>query len=242
VAENKLENAVFITGGGQRIGAYLVRQFLLETDYPVIFTYRTHHPEVDQLVGLGAQAIQVDLMSAGAIQALVDSVFTHASSLRAVVHNASVWLNDEEAPALSDEYRSLFGLHVDGPICLNEALKSLLNASSSSLKDIISLSDFGVANPNSQTIAYLASKAALQNAMQNFAKKFAPEIKVNDIAPGLILFNEGDSEEYKAKRLAQSAIPIEPGAGVVWQAVQYLMNSPYTTGISLPLNGGNHLV
>ena len=137
-------------------------------------------------------------------------------------------LNDNEASALSEEYRSLFCLHVDTPIYLNEALKPLLQASSSSLKDIISLSDFGVANPNSQTISYLASKAALQNAMQNFAKKFAPEIKVNDIAPGLIMFNEGDGEEYKAKRLAQSALPIEPGPEVVWQAVQYLMNSSYT--------------
>ena len=235
------ENAVLITGGGQRIGAYLVRQFLLQGQYPVIFTYRTPRAEVDELIALGAIAIQCDFTQQTELPGLVEQIKQTVSSLRAVIHNASLWLNDEQAPALSAQYQSLFQIHVEAPIYLNQQLKPLLNASDCEYKDIISLSDNSVNRVTDNHVAYLSSKAAMQTASQVFAKKFAPDIKVNDIAPALIEFNIGDSTEYKEKRLTQAAIPIEPGAKVVWQAVSYLMNNSYTTGISLPLNGGRHL-
>jgi len=242
MGKNLKENAIFITGGGQRIGAYLVRRFLQNTDYPVVFTYRTHHPQVDDLIELGATAIQCDFEQQNNLPGLVKQMNQYCKSLRAVIHNASLWLSDEQAPPFSKQYASLFCVHVDTPNYLNVQLKPLLLASNSSLKDIISLSDYSVNKVTEFHSAYLSSKAAMQTVSQVFAKQFAPDIKVNDIAPALIEFNSGDSEEYKAKRLAQAALPIEPGAEVIWQAVNYIMNSPYTTGISLPVNGGRHLI
>ena len=242
MAVTQIENAILITGGGQRIGAYLVRQFLQKTDFPVVFTYRTHRAEVDELVSLGAVAIQCDFTENNALPGLVEKLKQQISSLRAVIHNASLWLSDEQAPALSAEYSALFKVHVETPIYLNTELAQLLLASSNALKDIISISDYSVSRASDSNIAYLASKSALQNVAQGFAKKYAPDIKVNDIAPALIQFNVGDSNDYMQKRLAQSALPIEPGAEVVWQAVNYLMNSSYTTGATLQLDGGRHLL
>ena len=236
------QNAVLITGGGQRIGAYLVKLFLQQGDYPVVFTYRTPRAEVDELIALGATAIQCDFTQTDSLTGLVTQLTEQFSSMRAIIHNASLWLNDEQAPALSQAYQSLFRVHVEAPCYLNEQLKPLLLAANSEFKDIISLSDSSVSRVLDTHAAYLASKAAMQTVSQVFAKKFAPEIKVNDIAPALIEFNIGDTAEYKQQRLAQSAIPIEPGAKVVWQAVNYLMNNSYTTGVSLPLNGGKHLL
>jgi dihydromonapterin reductase/dihydrofolate reductase len=236
-----LDNAVFITGAGQRIGAFLVRAILANTDYPVVFTYRTAHPEVAQLQALGAIGIQVDFNDVDAVAGLLAEVSERVASLRGVIHNASQWLSDEPWPNLS-AYSTLFKLHVEVPYALNQALHGLLLASDSPLKDIISISDYSVARPSSEHIAYLASKAAMQSMSKGFAKKYAPFIKVNDIAPALILFNENDTIEYKARRLAQSALGIEPGARVVWQAVEYVMNSPYTTGTVLSLDGGRSVM
>lgn len=238
----QLENAVLITGGGQRIGAYLVRQFLSQTDFPVVFTYRTHRPEVDELIALGAVAIQVDFSDVQKLPGLVEEIKNHCKSLRVLIHNASLWLSDKQAPALSSEYSDLFKVHVEVPIYLNDHLHPLLLATNSPLKDIISLSDYSVNRVTDTHIAYLSSKAALQNLTQGFAKKFAPDIKVNDIAPALIQFNLWDNDDYKRKRLAQAVLPIEPGAVVVWQAIDYLMNNSYTTGTVLPLNGGRNLL
>lgn len=234
----KLQNAVLITGAGQRIGYHLARQFLQQAEFPVVFTYRTHRPQVDELMALGAIGFQIDFTQPEELPALLKEIESQVESLRAVIHNASMWQCDEEL----DQIQSLFQIHVEAPYYLNNALVPLLKASSSPLKDIISLSDCSVNRVSGEHIAYLSSKAALQTMSKGFAKKFAPEIKVNDIAPALIMFNEGDSEDYKQKRLAQSALGVEPGPEVVWQAVQYLMNSPYTTGAVLPLEGGRSLV
>ncbi|MBD3754487.1 MAG: dihydromonapterin reductase [Gammaproteobacteria bacterium] len=236
-----LNDAILITGAGQRIGFYLAKRFV-EAGQPVIFTYRTHRPQVDELIALGALGIQVDFNEDGAIERCVQRVREQVGSLRALIHNASVWLTDEQVAANPMAFNALMRVHVEVPYRLNEALQPLLLASSSVLKDIVTLSDASTAQANDRYMVYLASKAALQNMSRNFAKKYAPQIKVNDIAPGLILFNEGDSEAYKQQRLKQSALGIEPGEEVVWQALQYLLQSPYTTGISLPLEGGKTLL
>ncbi|MBN2866236.1 MAG: dihydromonapterin reductase [Thiotrichales bacterium] len=237
-----LQNAIFITGAGQRIGLFLAKQVLLHTDYPVVFTYRSEKPGVAELIALGAIGFQVDFNQVNAEQTLITQLQQTVASLRAVVHNASTWASDEDVANDFTLYDSMFKTHVELPYRLNVALKPLLDASDSALKDIVAITDTSVDLVNDQHIAYLASKTALNNLTKNFAKKYAPEIKVNAIAPGLILFNEGDTSEYKQKRLTQSAIPIEPGAIVIWQALEYLLNSSYTTGISLPVDGGKNLI
>jgi dihydromonapterin reductase / dihydrofolate reductase len=69
----------------------------------------------------------------------------------------------------------------------------------------------------------------------------APEIKVNSIAPALIMFNEGDSQAFKQQILSRSGFGVEPGPEVVYQAIRYLMDNPYVTGTCLDLNGGGML-
>lgn len=238
----KLQNAIFISGAGQRIGAYLARYFIEKTDFPVVFTYRTKHADVDQLIELGAVAIQCDFLAEKALPNLLKQLSSQVESLRAVIHNASLWLDDVQAPVGSEAYQAMFKVHVDTPMYLNRALYPFLMQSDSALKDIISISDDSVDRANDSTIGYLASKAALQNLSKHFAKKYAPDIKVNDIAPGLIKFNLSDSDDYKKRRLSQSAIPVEPGEVVIASAVEYLMQSPYTTGSCVQLNGGRHLI
>ena len=237
-----LNNAIFISGAGQRIGLYLAKQFLQHTDYPVVFTYRSLKPGVNELIEMGAVGIQIDFNHDKAFDVLLDELQKNVASLRAVIHNASTWASDEGVATDFAMYDSMFKTHVEMPYRLNIELQPMLKASDSVLKDIVAITDTSVSLANDQHIAYLASKAALDNLTKNFAKKYAPEIKVNAIAPGLILFNDGDSAEYKVKRLTQSAIPIEPGAVVIWEALQYLLNSAYTTGISLPVDGGKSLI
>jgi len=237
-----LKEAVFISGAGQRVGLYLAKQFLLQTDYPVVFTYRTEKPGVAELKALGAIGIQVDFSQMESVDGLVQTLNQQVASLRAVIHNASTWADDVTVADNNNVFTEMFKVHVDVPYQLNIALKPMLDNANSTLKDIIAITDSSIELPNDRHIAYMATKAALNNMTKNFAKKYAPHIKVNSVAPGLILFNKGDSEAYKQRRLAQSAIAIEPGADVVWQAVHYVLNSGYTTGICLPVDGGKPLI
>ncbi|MBE0493182.1 MAG: dihydromonapterin reductase [Thiomicrospira sp.] len=230
----KLKNAILITGAGQRVGLHLAKQFLLEKDYPVIFSFRNPKPGVDELIKLGAHAIQVDFTDAKQRAGFIEQVGQTAESLRAIVHNASIWLDDEVENSFDQQWQ----VHVKTPYELNRALTPLLRASDGELKDIISLSDASVERGSANQIGYSASKAALQNMTRSFAQALAPDIKVNDIAPGLVMFNQHDKADYREKRLQKSLLGIEPGAQVVFEALTYLMNSPYSTGSTLTLDGG----
>ena len=90
-------------------------------------------------------------------------------------------------------------------------------------------------------IAYAASKAALDNMSRSFARKLAPEIKVNAIAPSLILFNEGDDAEYRKQALDKSLMKIAPGEKEISDLIEYLFSSRYVTGRSFAVDGGRHL-
>ncbi len=237
-----LENAVLITGAGQRIGLHLAKRFLEETDYPVLFTYRTPRASVAMLEAAGARGIMVDLAEPDAAVKVARFVSEQALSLRCVVHNASQWLKDEQLQGCPDALQALVRLHMQVPYELNLLLASWLRAASSPLKDIISISDFNTARGSDQHAFYLATKAGLQNLTKSFAKKYAPEIKVNDIAPALIMFNDEDDEAYRQARLKKSLLQMEPGAEVVWQTVRYIMENPYLTATSLPLDGGRSVV
>lgn len=232
----KLSQAVFISGAGQRVGYYLAKRFLSDTDYPVVFSYLTERPQVSELMALGAIGIRADFLQADEVCALIERLYARVESLRVVIHNASLWQPDS---ALDGEgFDALYRLHMAVPFQLNQACYRLLTASPGKVSDIMSISDDALSYGSADYSAYLATKAGLQSLSRSFAAKYAPHIKVNDIQPGLIMFNKQDSDAYKQARLAKTALGLEPGPAVVWQAVRYLMDNPYVTGTVLKLDGG----
>ena len=231
-----MEKVVLITGAGQRIGFYLAEQFLQQTAYPVLFTYRTFRPEVWALLDMGAVGVQVDFNHPEAISKLEDALQS-VQSLRGVIHNASIWEADTEVVAQPVLWDQLFTVHAKVPYEVNQLCEPwLLKAvENGEMADIVHITDCKVKTGSPDHAAYLASKAALSSLTQSFAKRFAPRIQVNEIAPGLILFNEGDDEAYRQARLAKNAIPIEPGPEVIWQTVDYLFKNIYATGTVIEL-------
>lgn len=236
-----MKNAILITGAGQRIGLALAKHYLGQ-GYEVIFSYRSHKAGVDELGALGALGFQVDFNQDDQVAGFIRSVLHQCVSLRAVIHNASAWLTDQQVIQEADGFSQLFKIHMQVPMQLSLAFAPLLRKSNSPLKDIITLSDDKIHYGSDKHMAYVASKAGLSSLSQSLAKSLAPEIKVNDIAPALIQFNDHDSEDYKKNRLAQSALGIEPGAQVICQTVDYILNNPYLTGQQLRLEGGRSLM
>ena len=231
---------ILITGAGQRIGLYLCESLLRDGFQPII-TYRKSRQLIENLEQKGVIAIQADFSSQKGVSDFIDTLKTHTSNLRAIIHNASTWSKDESIVDNPEEFSALMNVHVFAPYWINTQCQTLLKANDG-LADIISLTDFTVTKGSEKHAAYIASKAALESLTLSFAKKFAPKIKVNSIAPALIMFNEGDDEDYKKDRLDRSALKIEPGPKVVYEAVKYLMDNSYTTGTVVPLNGGRNLI
>lgn len=228
---------ILITGAGQRVGLHCAQR-LLEDGHRVIFTYRSERPGVQTLRDLGATGLFADFSSEAGILTFISELKTHTDSLRAIIHNASEWLAetpDTDATA----FTRMFSVHMLAPYLINLHCADLLERSSPA--DIVHISDDVTRRGSSRHIGYCASKAGLDSLTLSFAARYAPGIKVNAIAPALLLFNADDDAAYRARALAKSALGIEPGSEVIYQSLRYLLDNPYVTGTTLTVNGGRHI-
>lgn len=99
---------------------------------------------------------------------------------------------------------------------MNLALAPLLETDEIGSRDIIHISDYVAQKGSKKHIAYAASKAALDNLTLSFAAKLAPGVKVNGIAPALMLFNEQDDSAYRQKALAKHYCPKRVASRRCW--------------------------
>ena len=228
---------ILITGAGQRVGLHCAQR-LLADGYAVIFTYRSEKPGVQTLLDLGATALFADFSNEAGILDFIQRLKAHTHSLRAIVHNASAWL--EETPQTeTSAFMHMFSVHMLAPYLINLHCSELLERSSPA--DIVHISDDVTRKGSSKHISYCATKAGLDSLTLSFAAKLAPQIKVNGIAPAMLMFNPDDDAAYRTKALAKSVLGIEPGAEVIYQGLRYLLDNPYVTGTTLTVNGGRHL-
>ncbi|MGB5396896.1 MAG: dihydromonapterin reductase [Gammaproteobacteria bacterium] len=231
---------LLITGVGKRVGLHLAHTFL-DRGIPVIGTYRTTRSSVTELEQKGAELYQCDFDDDAQTDALIEDVLRKHSSLRAIIHNASDWLADNAELPSAEIMRRMMQVHVSAPYQINLALEPLLEASEASHADIIHVGDYVSSRGSKKHIAYAASKAAQDNLTQSFAAKLAPKIKVNSLAPALVLFNPDDDEAYRRKALDKSLMQCEAGLDEFQHAIDYLLQSHYVTGRVLPVDGGRHL-
>jgi dihydromonapterin reductase/dihydrofolate reductase len=228
---------ILITGAGQRVGLHCAER-LLDAGQPVIISYRQERDSIARLRKRGAIAVQANFSDETGILTFIEQIKAQCSGLRAIVHNASQWLAEtpgEEA----DAFRQLFSVHMLAPYLINLHCSDLLLQSAQA--DIVHVSDDVVRKGSANRPAYCASKAGLESLTLSFAARLAPRIKVNTIAPALLMFNAGDDDAYRTRTLAKSALGIEPGPEAFYQTLRYLLDTPYVTGTTITLNGGRHL-
>ena len=128
---------ILITGAGQRVGLHCAQQ-LLADGYPVMFTYRSEKPGVQILRDLGAIALFADFSTEAGILDFIERLKIHTDSLRAIVHNASAWL--EETPQTeTSAFLHMFSVHMLAPYLINLHCSELLKRSNPA--DIVHISD-----------------------------------------------------------------------------------------------------
>lgn len=229
-------DTILITGAAQRIGLHCAER-LADDGFRVLITCRRmrsewqHQPLAERI-----EPMLADFSTAGGIQQFINELHARAPRLRAIIHNASLWLDDSDG---ADALQQMFMVHMQAPYLINQQCNNLFVPGAPA--DIIHLGDDVTRKGSARHIGYCATKSGLDGLTRSFAASLAPAIKVNAIAPALIMFNPEDDADYRARALAKSAMGIEPGPDVVYQSIRYLMDNPYITGSCLPLNGGRHL-
>ncbi|MEM6313581.1 MAG: SDR family oxidoreductase [Planctomycetota bacterium] len=235
---------LLVTGGAKRVGAACCRHFA-GLGYDVAFTYRHSADEAERLVeelGPTALAIHADFTPDGvesAVGHVVEQIAERFGRLDVLLHNASLYEPSAVPDTDLDQLRRFITAHVEAPLLLSRALVPLLKKGALPL--IAAVTDIQVDRPFPAFAGYCASKAALGNLVKSMARTFAPDIRVNAIAPGVVEWPAGTPQAeidayLKRVPLARSGEPLD-----VARALETLVNMPYVTGQTLNVDGGRSI-
>lgn len=235
-----------ITGSARRIGAAIARRLHAE-GYDLTLHYRGSAMEMQalaaELEAVRANSVltlQADLSEFDRLPELVARTVGRFGRLDALVNNASTFQPTPLGTTTPAQWDALFAANARAPFFLAQAAAPHLKASKGA---IVNLVDIYAERPLREHPVYCMAKAALVMATRSLALELAPQVRVNAIAPGAILWAENETSDAKQQAmlartpLARTGTPAEVAEAVRW----LLRDATYTTGQVIPLDGGRML-
>jgi len=235
-----------VTGGAKRVGAVIVR-CLHAAGYDVAIHHRN---SVVESAALQAElelrrpgstlVLQAELGEFDRLPEIVATTVGHFGRLDALVNNASAFFPTPIGTATPAMWDALFASNARAPFFLSQAAAPHLKASAGA---IVNLIDVYAERPLRQHTVYCMAKAALAMMTLSLARELGPEIRVNGVAPGAVLWPEaGKSPAEQQVMLASTALQRAGEPADVAEAVRWLlMDARYTTGQIIRVDGGRAL-
>ena len=245
--ENGLGNSVvLVTGAARRIGAAIVTR-LHENGARIAIHYRGSGAEAETLAAslnerrdASAASFQADLLKSGDISQLVDDVVAWGGQLDGLVNNASTFYPTPVGSITEEHWNDLVGSNFKAPLFLTQACAAHLRNSSGSIVNIV---DIHAQRPLRDHPVYGPAKAALAMLTRSLAKDLAPEIRVNGVSPGAILWPESGMTESAQQAilnqvpLARAGTPDDIAGCVLF----LLRDARYVTGQIIAVDGGRSI-
>ncbi len=244
MSANSLNNNVFlVTGAARRIGAAIVTR-LHEDGARVAIHYRGSADAAQALASQlntirkdSAMAIQADLLQTESLPSLIDAVVNWGGQLNGLVNNASSFYATPLGTVTEQNWDELVGSNFKAPLFLAQAALEPLRASHGSIVNIV---DIHAQRPLREHPVYGPAKAALAMLTRALAKDLAPEIRVNGVAPGAILWPE-DGMDTDSKQSILKQIPLGRAGSPddIAGCVLYLLrDADYVSGQIIAVDGG----
>jgi len=221
-----------VTGGGKRVGAVLVQQLLGEG-----WTVVAHVHDAADPVPTGAIAVPADLADPTCGERIVAAC---PGAPRLLINNAARFAPDDLADFRPDELAAHMAINVAAPALLTQAFAA---AGGDGDRLIVNILDAKLGAPNPDFLSYTLSKAALAALTELSARALAGQgIRVNGIAPALMLQSPGQSAENFARAHAYNPLGRGVAAADVGRALRFLLDSPVITGEVLMLDSGQRFM
>lgn len=238
-----------VTGAARRVGAEIAST-LHDAGFNIVLHFNRSGDDAQSLCDTmnetraeSAITVQADLRDQTAIERLAETARKQWQRLDVLVNNASSFFPTPVGDITESDWNDLFDTNVKAPLFLSQALADSLRQSRGS---IINLADIHAERPLSGHPVYCSAKAANVMLTKSLAKELAPEVRVNGIAPGTILWPENDGElskENKAKILKKIALKRIGNPRDIARTICFLVtDSPYITGQIIAVDGGRSLV
>ena len=232
-----------ISGGAARIGAQIVRT-IHENGYKVIIHCHQSEEiaqalchELNSKRNNSAQVVVADLEDNKAIKKLTQTI----KSLDLLVNNASVFYPTSIKNSTIEDWDKTININLRAPFFIATGLSKVLATSQGSIINII---DIHSDRPLKNHSIYNISKAGLKMLTKTLAKELAPNIRVNGISPGSILWPQDESQlsdKEKMMMLDRIALNRQGSTEDIAEAVLFLADSKYITGQVINIDGGRSL-
>ena len=235
--------SVLITGGARRVGAAIGRT-LHGAGANLVVHYRKSANEVaqlaDELNGARAGSVvtfQADLLDLPKLPALVEFAVRSFGALDVLVNNASTFYPTKIGEITSAAWDDLLGTNLKAPLFLSQAAAPALKNSSGLILNIV---DIHALRPLRNYTVYCAAKAGLHMLTRSLAKELGPEVRVNGISPGPVLWPESDGDSATRAKIIQRTILQKMGTpdDIARTALFFATQASFITGQILPVDGG----
>lgn len=237
---------VLVTGAARRIGAAIVTRLHAEGAQLAIH-YRSSSVEAEKLADAlnairkdSAATFAADLCDTDALPRLVAEVVDWGRGLDVLVNNASTFYPTPIGKITERNWQDLLGSNLKAPLFLSQAAVPALRKSRGS---IINLVDIHAQRPLRDHTVYGSAKAGLVMLTRSLAKELAPDIRVNGVAPGAILWPEdGMNDETRDTILRQVPLGRAGHPDDIAGCVLYLVrDAAYVTGQIIAVDGGRSI-
>ena len=241
-----MANKVLITGGAQRIGKALVKHFH-QIGWNIIFQYRSSKSEAESIKeelnsdrAESCEIIQCDFDDNVSCKLFYKELESKLEGLTSLINNASTFYPKELSETSHEDWIKLTSSNLYLPIflskfCAPELIKNKGN--------IVNIADIHAEQGLKNYTVYTAAKAGLMNFTKSLAKELAPNVLVNSISPGAILWDVNEPSEDKKNEILAS-IPMKRigNENDIVAIINYLLTkNTYMTGRNINIDGGKSL-
>lgn len=239
---------VLITGGARRVGAAICRN-LHAHGASVMVHYRTSAQEARSLASElnlrrtdSVALLQGDLLNLPGLPNLVNDTVKRFGRIDVLINNASSFFPTPVGEISDKVWEDLIGTNLKAPLFLSQAAMAQLKKNHGCIVNIV---DIHAERPMKNYMVYSTAKAGLVNLTRSLARELAPEVRVNGVAPGAIVWPEDEawSDELSRQRIINSTLLKRVGEPEdIAKAAYFLIeDAPYITGQIIAVDGGRSI-
>ena len=242
------EKVALITGGARRVGAAIGR-LLHQGGMDLMVHYRSSAEQARALqADLNAvradsvALLQADLLNAASLPAMVNETLQRFGRLDVLINNASSFFPTVVGEISEREWDDLMGTNLKTPLFLSQAAAPHLRRSHGCIVNII---DIHADRPMRNYVLYSVAKGGLLALTRSLAAELGPEVRVNGVSPGAIIWPEDErwSDDLARQRIVQTTLLKRIGdPDDIARTVGFLVfDAPYVTGQVIAVDGGRSI-
>jgi len=243
------EKVALVTGSGKRRIGALVADAFAQRGYALVIHYRTSAAEANEAVaryhqqGVKAVALPADLTDEKAVQELIAQTLSRFGRIDVLVNCAAAWQSQRLEDVTAADVRHYFETNTLSTfLCSQQAGLAMTKQQEGGC--IITLGDWATERPYLHYAAYFPSKGAIPTLTRTLAVELGtrnPAVRVNCILPGPVMLPPDLPAAEKQQAIDATLVKREGRPENVAQAVLFLVDNDFVTGVCLPVDGGRSI-